>query len=90
MKDIFVNQKNDTGLDISTSSDPSEFKQLNLFINNYNKIIGDGKRLSNQGEIVNVRNLGVGVYYNSDLQKGIAFDENSYCRIISRNWNKTK
>ena len=72
----FCESKNDTGLDISTSSDPSEFKQLNLFINNYNKIIGDGKRLSNQGEIVNVRNLGVGVYYNSDLQKGIAFDEN--------------
>ena len=70
----FCESKDDIGLDISTSSDPEEFKKLNAIVNNYHEIIGSGKRLPNQGEIVNIRSLGVGLYYNSDLKKGDVFD----------------
>lgn len=71
----FCESKNDIGLDISTSSDPIEFKKLNSIVNNYDEIIGDGKRLPNQGEIVNIRSLGVGLYYNSNLKKGDVFEK---------------
>ncbi|CAN0592929.1 unnamed protein product, partial [Laminaria digitata] len=40
----FCESKEDIGLDISTSSDPKEFKRLNSIVNNYNEIIGTGKR----------------------------------------------
>ncbi|CAN0193865.1 unnamed protein product, partial [Ectocarpus fasciculatus] len=72
----FCESKEDIGLDISTSSDPKEFKRLNSIVNNYNEIIGTGKRLPNQGEIVNIRSLGVGLYYNSNLKKGDIFAKN--------------
>jgi N-acetylneuraminate synthase len=71
----FCESKSDVGLDISTSSDPQEFKALNAIINNYSEIIGGVERTPNQGEIVNIRSLGVGLYYSSDLKEGDVFDK---------------
>ncbi len=62
--------KNDLGLDISTSSDFDEFLKLSNFINNFNNILNSKERRVNQGEIINVRNLGSGLYFDRDYSKG--------------------
>lgn len=74
--------KSDMGLDISTSSDPYEFKKLNHLLTNYNSIIKCTKRIPNQGEVLNVRNLGTSLYANRNIEKGellslTDFDEKS-------------
>lgn len=66
--------KKDTGLDISTSSDPKEFKKLNYLLSKYEEIKQCKKRKSNQGEVLNVRNLGTSMYSLSDLSKGSVVD----------------
>ena len=62
--------KQDIGLDISTSSDPSEFKRLNHLLNNYNSILQSNKRTPNQGEVLNVRNLGTSLYAKRKISEG--------------------
>ena len=62
--------KLDVGLDISTSSDPSEFKRLNHLLSNYNSILQSSKRTPNQGEVLNVRNLGTSLYSKKDIPIG--------------------
>lgn len=62
--------KKDMGLDISTSSDPYEFKKLNSLLKNYNDILSCEKRTPNQGEVLNVRNLGTSLYATKDMEKG--------------------
>jgi sialic acid synthase SpsE len=62
--------KLDVGLDISTSSDPSEFKRLNKLLTNYNSILQSTKRTPNQGEVLNVRNLGTSLYAKRDIPIG--------------------
>lgn len=62
--------KTDIGLDISTSSDPTEFKRLNKLLSNYGDILNCLKRTPNQGEVLNVRNLGTSLYAKEDLYKG--------------------
>jgi N-acetylneuraminate synthase len=62
--------KLDVGLDISTSSDPSEFKRLNHLLSNYNSILQSSKRTPNQGEVLNVRNLGTSLYSKRDIPTG--------------------
>lgn len=62
--------KLDVGLDISTSSDPSEFKRLNHLLTNYKSIVHSPKRVPNQGEVLNVRNLGTSLYAKRDIPKG--------------------
>lgn len=62
--------KLDVGLDISTSSDPSEFKRLNHLLSNYNSILQSFKRTPNQGEVLNVRNLGTSLYSKKDIPIG--------------------
>lgn len=62
--------KTDKGLDISTSSDPEEFYKLNKLLNNYEDILECVKRIPNQGEVLNVRNLGTSLYAKYDLKKG--------------------
>jgi sialic acid synthase SpsE len=66
--------KKDIGLDISTSSDPKEFKKLIYLLSKYNEIKQCEKREPNQGEILNVRNLGTSLYSSSDLSKGSNVD----------------
>ena len=56
--------KDDLGLDISTSSDALEFKKLNNILNKYTDIISSPPRVVNQGEILNIRNLGTGLYFD--------------------------
>ena len=74
--------KDDKGLDISTSSDLGEFKKLIKLLNNINEIHNCKERKPNQGEILNIRNLGTCLYADKDLKKGykvslMDFDEKS-------------
>lgn len=62
--------KNDIGLDISTSSEPSQIKKLTRILYSYDEILKCEKRTPNQGEILNVRNLGTSLYSNVNLKKG--------------------
>ena len=62
--------KNDIGLDISTSSEPSQIKKLTRILNSYDEILKCEKRIPNQGEVLNVRNLGTSLYFNVNLKKG--------------------
>ena len=62
--------KNDLGLDITTSSDYLEFSKLSNFIKNFNYILSSAERTANQGEVINVRNLGSGLYFDKYYNKG--------------------
>ena len=62
--------KNDIGLDISTSSEPSQIRKLTRILNSYDEILKCEKRIPNQGEVLNVRNLGTSLYSNVNLKKG--------------------
>ena len=62
--------KMDVGLDISTSSDPIEFKRLNHLLVNYNSVLKSSKRVPNQGEVLNVRNLGTSLYSKRNVSIG--------------------
>ncbi len=58
------------GLDDSTSSDPDEFKRLCRIINSINEIKGDGERVINQGEVINMQNLGTSLYSLENINSG--------------------
>ena len=62
--------KNEIGLDISTSSEPSQIKRLTHILNSYDEILKCEKRTPNQGEVLNARNLGTSLYSNVNLKKG--------------------
>jgi sialic acid synthase SpsE len=62
--------KDDIGLDISSSSDLNEFKKIVDIANNYNNIIFSDKRTPNQGEILNLRNLGCSLFYKNNYKTG--------------------
>ena len=66
--------KSDIGLDISTSKTVDEFKKLIRILNNYNNIISCDKRIPNQGEVLNVRNLGTSLYCNKNISAGNNLD----------------
>ena len=57
-------------LDDSSSSELSEFYSINKILNNFVKIMGDSKKPVNQGEIMNMQNLGTAAYVASDKEKG--------------------
>lgn len=61
--------KNEVGLDITTSSDPVEFKKLVFITSKFQSIKKCIKRVPNQGEILNVRNLGTSLYASEDIEK---------------------
>lgn len=63
--------KENTGLDHSTSSTPDEFKQLSRFCK-FNKEIfsGNENRTINQGEHINLQNLGRSFYAKTDIKSG--------------------
>lgn len=59
------------GLDHSSSSTPEEFERLSAFCQNLALIMqGDGPRLPNQGEMLNLQNLGRSYYTARPLKKG--------------------
>ena len=70
--------KNDIGLDISSSSDYNEFNKLNLLLSYYENIIVSKKRIPNQGEILNSRNLGTSLYASSNISKKDIFSESLF------------
>jgi len=57
-----TNNSKGKGLDDSSSSEVSDFKLLDKYACNMNDIMGDKNRLPNQGEILNMQNLGTGMY----------------------------
>ncbi|MDC0101046.1 N-acetylneuraminate synthase family protein [Alphaproteobacteria bacterium] len=59
-----------SGLDDSSSSEIKDFQKLAYFASSMNAILGDGQKTLNQGEILNMQNLGTGLYARCDLQKG--------------------
>ena len=60
------------GLDISSSSNPQEFKRLSVILRSqrWEAKVNLNKKSPNQGEIQNIKDLGSGYYYLSSLQKG--------------------
>lgn len=61
------------GLDHSTSSTPNEFARLADFAENFDLIMaGDGPRYPNQGEMLNLQNLGRSFYATKDIEVGEA------------------
>jgi len=59
------------GLDHTTSSTPDEFKRIALFAENMNMLMaGDGPRVPNQGEMLNLQNLGRSYYTKSEIAQG--------------------
>lgn len=57
-----TNDVNGKGLDDSSSSEIEDFKLLDKYARNMSDIMGDKNRLPNQGEILNMQNLGTGMY----------------------------
>ena len=63
--------KNDEGLDHSTSSTPNEFKDLCFFARELKFAMkGDGPRTLNSGELINQQNLGRSPYAIRQIKKG--------------------
>ena len=64
--------KSGKGLDHSSSSTPEEFLSLVQFSRNHRQIIaGDGPRTPNQGERLNLQNLGRSYYAKEDIAEGV-------------------
>jgi len=61
--------KNGDGLDDSSSSEGSDFIKLNNFIKFYDDIFGKIDRVPNQGEKLNMQNLGTGMYLKKSIIK---------------------
>jgi len=61
---------NDRGLDITTSSTPDELKRLCTIANAHDSILRCDRRAPNQGEILNARNLGSGLYFSRNCEIG--------------------
>ena len=62
-----TNNVNGNGLDDSSSSEIDDFFLLEKYASNIKDILGDKNRLPNQGEILNMQNLGTGMYSNKDI-----------------------
>jgi sugar phosphate isomerase/epimerase len=61
------------GLDHSSSSTPDEFERLALFAKNIELVLaGDGPRIPNQGELLNLQNLGRSFYASTEIAAGDA------------------
>ena len=56
------------GLDDSTSSDPDELKKIMHLLNNYQNVMGNPDKPVNQGEILNMQNLGTSLYAKNSIE----------------------
>ncbi|MBN9669921.1 N-acetylneuraminate synthase family protein [Roseibium aggregatum] len=65
------------GIDDSSSSDPEEFKRLCKLLNAYDAVQGDGRREVNQGERINMQNLGSSLYASRAISPGEALTEDN-------------
>ena len=67
--------KNQFGLDHSTSSTPEEFKKLANIMINFDEILsGNSKREINQGELINLQNLSKSFFAKRPVNSGEPFD----------------
>ena len=67
---ITLNKKS-KGLDHSSSSTPDEFELIIDFIRNKDRFLsGSGDRVPNQGELLNLQNLGRSFYATKDMPAG--------------------
>ena len=66
------------GLDDSSSSDKSEFYKLCLFANNFDRILGNKEKIINQGEIINMQNLGTSIFSIKKMNKGHQLSEKDF------------
>ena len=76
-----THDKNSNGLDHSSSSDFNELKKLCFYTSNYNKISNSNdNRNLNQGEKINLQNLGKSAYANKsiDINKKIKLKDISF------------
>lgn len=64
-----VADKKDGGLDSSSSSTPDEFIQLGKMFNARKEIMANPST-RNQGEVINMQNLGTSLYLKHDIQAG--------------------
>ena len=63
--------KKSSGLDHTSSSTPDEFKLIKDFARNIDKLLmGENERIPNQGELLNLQNLGRSFYARKDLEVG--------------------
>jgi sialic acid synthase SpsE len=63
--------KDDLGLDHSSSSTFEEFSKISKYaLDSKNIFYGDGPRIPNQGELINLQNLGRSFYANRDISSG--------------------
>lgn len=73
--------KKGSGLDDSSSSDPTEFRRLCRILKAFSAIDGDGSRRVNQGELINMQNLGSSLYATTNIAIGdIVSSENTILR----------
>ena len=65
------------GLDDSSSSDARAFQRLGKILSNIDLIMGDEIRIPNQGEKLNMQNLGTSLYTTKHITKGsyLSFDD---------------
>lgn len=62
--------KNGRGIDDSSSSDPEEFRRLCKLLNAFESVQGTGRREINQGERINMQNLGSSLYASRHIAPG--------------------
>ncbi|GAA0782944.1 hypothetical protein E1180_07905 [Roseibium denhamense] len=62
--------KHGKGIDDSSSSDPDEFRRLCKLINAYPTVQGNARREINQGERINMQNLGSSLYASRQIEVG--------------------
>jgi N-acetylneuraminate synthase len=61
---------NGPGLDDSSSSEVDDFFKLEKYASEISNVLGSTQKVLNQGEILNMQNLGTGMYANRDLVAG--------------------
>ncbi|QDG78111.1 N-acetylneuraminate synthase family protein [Labrenzia sp. PHM005] len=67
--------KHGKGIDDSSSSDPDEFVRMCRMLNAFDTVQGSGRRDINQGERINMQNLGSSLYASQDIAAGEALSE---------------
>ena len=71
--------KKNAGLDHTSSSTPTEFALIMEFIENYRFVVGgDFERSPNQGELLNLQNLGRGYYAKNDFDVGTILNRDDF------------
>ena len=66
------------GLDDSSSSEFTEFVRINKILNNFKNILGNANKPVNQGEIINLQNLGTALYAKKNLYKNSFVSVNDF------------